>query len=127
MRRQRRVVGLDVELEAVHQAVLLQEGVAAPGVEVVLVLGRFLRLGLDVELPLKADLLLVIDGQVEELAQVIHLAAHVGVEERLVTLAAAPEDVALAAQLLGDFERLLDLRGGVGEDLGPGRGRGADM
>jgi hypothetical protein len=54
---ERGVVGLDVELEVLLQAVGAQEGDAAGDVEVVLVLGRLLRLGLDQELALEADLL----------------------------------------------------------------------
>jgi hypothetical protein len=54
---QRRVVGLDVELEVLLEAVGAQEGDPAGDVEVVLVLGRLLRLGLDQELALEADLL----------------------------------------------------------------------
>ena len=42
-------------------------------------LGRLLRLGLDVELALEADLLLVIDRHVEESREVVELALHVGV------------------------------------------------
>ena len=53
----------------------------AGAVEVVLVLGRLLRLRLDQELPVEADLLLVIDRHVEELGEVIELALHVGVVE----------------------------------------------
>ena len=45
------------------------------------------------------------------------LALQVGVEQRLVALAAAPEHVVLAAELVGDLERLLHLRSGVGEHL----------
>ncbi len=100
------------------------------GVEVVLVGGRLLRLRLDEELAGEADLLLVIDGQVEELGQVVELALQVGVVEVHVAFPAAPEDVVDAAQLLGDFEGLLDLGRGVGEDVGiatawPLRGRSA--
>ena len=55
----------------------------------------------------------------------VELALHVGVEQGLVALAAAPEDVARAAEFLGDFHGLLDLGGGVGEDVGVGVGGGA--
>ena len=95
-----------------------QEVEAGGRVGIVLVLGRLLRLGLDVELALEADLLGVIDGHVQEAGQVIQLALHVGVPQVLVALAAAPEDVARAAQLLGDFERLLHLGRGEGEHVG---------
>ena len=39
-------------------------------------------------------------------------------EQRRVTFAAAPEDVAFAAEFLGDFQRLLHLGGGEGEHVG---------
>jgi hypothetical protein len=97
---QRGVVGLDVELEMLFQPVGAQEGDAARHVEIVLVLGRLLRLGLDQELALEADLLRVIDRHVQERGEVLLLALQVGVEQRLVALAAAPEDVVLAAELL---------------------------
>jgi hypothetical protein len=54
------VVGFDVELEVLVQAVGLQEGDATGGIEVVLVNRRFLRLRFDVELAGEADLLLVV-------------------------------------------------------------------
>ena len=63
------------------QLVLPQEVQAGGGVGVVLVLGRLHRLRLDVKLALEADLLLVLDGHVEERGQVIQLAFHVGVPE----------------------------------------------
>ena len=47
---ERGVVGLEVELEVRQQVVGPQEVEAGGGVGVVLVLGRLLRLGLDVEL-----------------------------------------------------------------------------
>ena len=53
---ERRVVGLDVELEMLVEAVGAQEGDAAGDVEIVLVLRRLLRLRLDEELALEADL-----------------------------------------------------------------------
>ena len=81
-------------------------------------LGRLLRLGLDVELAREADLLGVVDGHVEEAGEVVELALHVGVPEILVAFAAAPEGVACAAEFLGDFERLLHLRRGEGEHVG---------
>ncbi len=51
------------------QVVLAQEVEAGGGVAVVLVLGRLLRLGLDVELAGEADLLGVVDGHVQERAR----------------------------------------------------------
>jgi hypothetical protein len=63
------VVGLDVELEVLFEAVGAEEGDAAGDVEVVLVLGRLLRLGLDEELALEADALGVIHGHVQEAAR----------------------------------------------------------
>ena len=52
------------------------------------------------------------------LAEVLQLALHVGVPQILVAFAAAPERIAAAAELLGHFEGLLHLGGGIGERLG---------
>ena len=111
------VIGLEVELEVRHQVVGPQEVEAGRGVRVVLVLGRLLRLGLDVEGAGEADLLLVIHGHVEEAGHVVELPLHVGVQERRVALASPPEGIAGTAQLVRQLERLLDLRGGVGEGV----------
>ena len=122
---ERRVVGLDVELEVLLEAEGAQEGDPARDVEVVLVLRRLLRLGLDVELALEPDPLRVVDRHVQEPGQVLLLPLQVRVEERLVALAAAPERVAVAAELVGDLHRLLHLGGRVGEDVGVGVRGGA--
>ena len=87
-------------LTCVSRSYCPQEVEAGGGVGVVLVLGRLLGLGLDVELAREADLLGVVDRHVHEAGQVIELALHVGVPEVLIAFAAAPEDVAHAAQLL---------------------------
>ena len=111
------VVGLEVELEVGQQVVGPQEVEAGGGVGVVLVLGRLLGLGLDVERAGEADLLLVVDGHVEEAGEVVELALHVGVEQGRIALAASPEGVAGAAQVVGDLHGLLDLGAGEGEDV----------
>ena len=122
MAGERGVVGFEVELEMRQQIVLPEEIEAGGGVGIVLVLGRLFGLGLDVELALEADFLGVVDGHVQELGEVVELALHVGVPEVLITFAAAPEDVAGAVELLGDFERFLHLRRGVGKDVGVAAG-----
>ena len=114
---QGRVIGLEVELEVRQEVVGPQEIQAGGGIGIVLVLGRLLGLGLDVERAAEADLLLVIDGHVEEPAEVVELALHVGVEQGRVAFAATPERVAGPAQLVGDLHRLLDLGPGEGEDV----------
>ena len=119
------VVGLDVELEVPVQLVGLEEGDAAGHVEVVLMLGRLLRLGLDQELAGEPDRLGVVDRHVQEGRQVIELPLQVGVEQGLIAFAAAPENVILAAEFLGHLDRLLHLGRRVGEDLGIGIGGGA--
>ena len=96
-------------------------------VVVVLVLGRLHRLGLDQQLALEADLVLVLGDEVQEPGELGALAAQVRVEERVVALAAAPQDVVLAAEPQRDLEHVLDLRRGVGEDLRVGVGRRAGL
>ena len=116
------VVGFQVELEVVEQAVFAEEVEAGGGVGVVLVRGGFARLGLDVELALESDLLGVVDGEVKQRREVVEFALHVGVEQGGVAFATAPEDVAFAAEAVGGFKGVLHLRGSVGEDVGRRRG-----
>ena len=122
---QRGVVAFDVELELVGQAVLLQEGVAGSAVVVVLVLGRLARFRFDEERALKADLVLVFDHELHEPAKLVGLALEMGVQQRVVAFATAPEHVVLAAQLVGEFEGRLHLGGGMGEHFRVGIGRRA--
>ncbi len=108
-----------------QELVCPQEIQAGGGVRVVLVLGRLLGLRLDVERPVEADLLLVIDGHVEEAAEVVELALHVGVEEGRIPLASSPESVPGPTQLVCNLHCLLDLRAGEREDVEVRAGRRA--
>ncbi len=72
---ERGVVGLDVDLDFLLEPVLLQEAEHGGDVEVVLVLGRLARLGLDQDRALEADLVLVLDDQLQEAAELLQLAA----------------------------------------------------
>ncbi len=107
---QPRVVDLDVEFEVLKQAVFPQEVQAGGRVAVILMARRLFGLGLNVERALKSNLLLVVDGHVHELPQVVQFALHVGVQQRRIPFASAPEYVALTAQLVGPFHGLLHLR-----------------
>ena len=79
-----------------------------------------LGLGLEQEGSLEADLALVLDGHAEEARKVVELLLHVGVEERVVALAAAPEHKVLAPEAMRDLQCLLCLRGCNGSNLGIG-------
>ena len=115
---QGRVVRLDIHLVLVLEPVADEEAVDGGRVVVVLVLGRFHRLGLDQERALEADLVLVLGHEMQESGELPALPAEVGVEQGLVALATAPQRVVRAAEPLGHAHHVLDLGGGVGEDLG---------
>ena len=98
------MVGLEVEPHLAGQAVALEEAGHGGGVVVVLVLGRLGRLGLDQDRPLEPDPVLVLDHQVEEAGELRLLAGQVGVEQGLVALAPAPQDVVGPAEGVGGLE-----------------------
>ena len=75
----------------------LQEAVHGGDIVVVLVLGWLLRLRLDQDGALEADLVLVVDDQLQEAPGLRALALQVGVEQRLIALAAAPQHIVFAA------------------------------
>ena len=77
--------------------------------------------------PSKPILRLVLGDEVQEPGELVALAPEVGVEQRVVALAAAPQDVVLPAEALGDLEHVLDLRRGEREHLGIGVGRRARL
>ena len=122
--RQCRVVGLDVDLVLVDQAVAVEEAVHRRAVVVVLVLGRLLGLRLEEQGPGEADPVLVLGHQVQEPGELVALPAEVGVEQGLVALASTPEDIVLPTQTVGCLEGVPDLGGRVDEDLRVGVGRG---
>ena len=115
---ERGVVGLDVQPVFVLEPVPDEEAVDRRRVVVVLVLGRLHGLGLDQQRAFEPDPVLVLGDEVEEPGELIALALEVRVEQRVVALAAAPQDVVRAAEPMGDLEHVLDLRRGVGKDLG---------
>ena len=63
-----RVVLLDIELHVLLEPVGLEQAIDRRRVIVILMLGRLLRLGLDQDRALEADLVLVVDDQREEAA-----------------------------------------------------------
>ena len=118
------MVGFKVQLEVVCQFVLPKEIQAGCGVGIVLVLGRFHRLGFDVELTLETDLFLVIDSHVQEGAEVIQFTLDVGIPKGRVAFSATPKDIAFPSKLVGNLNGFLDLCGGVGKCVGIAAGSG---
>src|SRR5580658_214774 len=90
------VIRLDIEFEMFFKPVGAQEGDSSGHVEIVLMLGRFLRFRLDQKLPLETDLLRVIDRHLQKRGQEILLALEVGVEKSLITFPSAPKNIILA-------------------------------
>src|SRR5205823_13185818 len=86
-----------------------QESGDGRGVIVVLMLCRLLRLRLDEERAGEADAVLVLGDEREEARQLRLLAREIGVEQRLISLAAAPEDVVRTTQAIRQLEHRLDL------------------
>src|SRR5207245_259780 len=120
-----RVVCLEIEAVLIRESVTLKEAHDRRGVVVVLVLGRFLWLRLDEERSLETDAVLVLRDHRKEARELRLLAPEVGVEERLVTLAPAPENVVRSLEAIRHLEHRLHLRGGVGEHRGIGVRSGA--
>src|SRR3569833_2667746 len=116
--RQSRMVDFDVDLHFFRQPVALQEGIYRGHVVVVLVLGRLEGLGLDENRAFEADLVLVLYHHRQEPAVLVELPAQIRIQQRVITLAATPQLVVLAAQSMGGFETAAHLRRGPRKDLG---------
>ena len=114
--RQRRMVGLDIELEVAGESVLAQEADHREGIEVVLVLHRFHGFGFDQERALEPHRPAVIARLAQKHRHMFEFPPRVGVLQAGVALAPAPEHVVLSAQLNGGVDRGLYLRGGIGDD-----------
>ena len=122
MAGQGRVVHFDVEGEILVQPVVAQESDDCLGIHIVLMLSRFHRFRLDEEGTLETVLATVVAGHHQHHGEMLFLAFHVGVEQRHVALATAPEDVVLAAQGDACVDGVLDLRGRERRDVEVGVG-----
>ena len=83
-------------------------------------LGRLARLRFDQERALETDLVLVFDHQLHEAAKLIGFALEIGVEQRVVAFATAPQDVVFTAEGMRELKHGLDLGRRVGEHVGVG-------
>ena len=90
---QGRMIGFQVELEMSHQSILPEKIQASSSIGIILVFGRFLGLGLNVELAFEADLFLVVYRHVEKCGQMIHLAFELGIPECGISFPSSPEGV----------------------------------
>ena len=123
MAGQRGVIDLDIDLEILVQPVRPQESDHGLRVGVVLVLHRLHRFGFDQEVALEPLRAGVVAGHAQHGGHVLLFALHVGVEQRHVAFAAAPEDVVLAAQFDRGVDGVLDLQHGAGRGVEVGVGR----
>ena len=103
------MVSLYVHFEVLFKTVLAQEPKNSCSIEIVLVLCRLLGLGFNVEVALVTDRACVINGHFHKTGHIVKLQTHVGVQESFVALAAAPEYVAVAAELYSSLNSLFDL------------------
>ena len=80
------------------------------------------RFRLDPELASEADFLLPSHGHVEKRRELVEFVLHVGIPERGVPFASAPEYITAATEFLGYGDRFFDLGRSVGEDRQAWRG-----
>ena len=118
----RGMVGLNVELEGILQSVSPEEGDARRHIEIILMLGRLLRLRLDEKLPGESYLPGIVDRHVQEASQMVLFAFEIRVEKGLVTFPPTPEHIVFPSEFLCNLKRLLHLGGRVSKDMGIGVG-----
>ncbi|KAF5039983.1 hypothetical protein DSECCO2_538210 [anaerobic digester metagenome] len=87
------VVGFNIALEILLQTPILQKSDGCGGIVVILVLGRFHRLGFDKEGSLESDAASIVPGHGQEACKMLLLALHIGVEQAHITLTTTPEHV----------------------------------
>ena len=111
------VVCLDVELEVLIESVLAEEAYRSGCIEIILVFHRLFRFGLDIEITGKAYAAAVIDSHMHELRDILLLELHIGIEQRLIALTTAPEDIAAPAEFDGQIQGLFGLCCRKSEDI----------
>mmetsp|Transcript_3387 Transcript_3387/g.12681 ORF Transcript_3387/g.12681 Transcript_3387/m.12681 type:complete len:212 (+) Transcript_3387:668-1303(+) len=95
----------------------MQEPNDGLSIVVVLVRHRLAWLGLDAELCVEADLLLVVHSHPEECCHVVHIISNLGVERRHEALTSTPEDVVGGTQLLANIQHFLRLSAAIREGI----------
>ena len=123
MAGQDRVALFDIHLNFTSKTEVLEEAVDRGHVVVVLVLGRFLRLGLDQDRALEAHLVLIIDDHLKHAPGLLALASHVGVEQGFIAFAPTPQHVVLAAEFDRRVHAGFDRGRRKGKDIRVGVGR----
>ena len=116
--RERRVVRLDIDLELIEEVVALEEPVHRCAVVVVLVLGGFLRLGLDEQRPGETNRVFVLSDHGQKASELVGLLHHSRIEQCFVTFAASPKGVVVAVEPVGRIEHVAHLGSGIGKDIG---------
>lgn len=96
------------QFDVLVQAIRLEEADHSLGIVIVLVTRGLARLGLDEELPGKADLLGIGFGHLEQLCEVVEFPRHHRVDQGVEPLTSTPENKIFAAQPLGHLEHFLD-------------------
>src|SRR5687767_8627658 len=94
------VIRFDIDLHILLEAVLEQKAVNGGGVEVILMLGRLVRFGLDENRALESDPVLVVNYESEESAHLVELSFEIGVQQGVIAFTASPHDVVLAPEAL---------------------------
>ena len=111
------VVNLNVHLEILVQTMCTKESNDCLGVHVILVLGRLHRLRFDKECTLKSVGTGIVASNGEHLCEVFLLALLVGIEQRHVALASAPEHIVGAAKLDCGVDGVLYLYGSTSHNI----------
>ena len=110
--RKRGVVSFYIHFEIFVKTVLPQKADSRRRVEVILVLHGFFRFGFDIKISLKAYASAVIHRHTHKARCIFLFEFHVGIEKRFIAFPAAPKHVTAPAELDGNIQSLLDLRGG---------------
>merc|ERR1712224_1031328 len=97
------VIGLNIELEVVLQAIRVQETNDSLRIIIILVGSGFSGLWFDEQLIIGTNLFLVVDGHLQECCHVINLIANLRIQWGHVTLTAAPENMVLPIKFFRDL------------------------
>src|ERR1700685_2302892 len=117
------MVNLNIDFDFLAQSVALQESEHRRSITIVLMLGRFKRLGFDENRTPETDALFVLDNHAQKAAVLVELSAQIRIQQRVVTLTPSPEDEILATQPMCCFQTEPHLRRRPSKDLWVRAGR----
>src|SRR3954471_12939394 len=98
------MVYFNIDLEIFQQVILAKEANYSFAIKIILVFGRFCRLGLNKEIPFEAIFSCIIFCRMKKACKVFLLPFHIGIEKTHISFSSTPENIIFPAKFNGGIQ-----------------------